>query len=86
MASLKYLSIFWKTLEMPFIKSENYLILTLYENCFKIDVTVNNQVPVFTITDTKLFIPVSTSSTEGNTKLLQQLKSSFKRTINWHKY
>ena len=40
----------------------------------------------FTITDTKIFLPVSATSTEGNTKLLQQLKPSFKRTINWHKY
>ena len=27
-----------------------------------------------------------TLSTEDNAKLLQQLKSSFKRTINWNKY
>ena len=40
----------------------------------------------FTITDTKLYIPVVTLSTQSNAKLLEQLKSGFKRTINWYKY
>ena len=40
----------------------------------------------FTITDTKLYVPVVTLSTQDNTKLLQQLKSGFKRTINWNKH
>ena len=38
------------------------------------------------ITDTKLYIPVVTFSTQDNTKMLQQLKSYFKRAINWNKY
>ena len=38
------------------------------------------------MTDTKLFVPVVTLSTQDNAKLLQQLKSGFKRTINWNKY
>ena len=40
----------------------------------------------FAITETKLYVPVVFSSTQGNAKLLQQLKSGFKRTINWNKY
>ena len=40
----------------------------------------------FAITETKFYVPVVTLSTEDNAKLLQQLKSSFKRTINWNKY
>ena len=40
----------------------------------------------FAITDTKLYVPVLTLSIQDNTKLLQQLKSGFKRTINWNKY
>ena len=40
----------------------------------------------FTITDTKISVPVITLSIQGNAKLLQQLKSGFKRTINWNKY
>ena len=39
-----------------------------------------------TITDTKLYVPVVTLSTQDNAKLLQQLKSGFKRTINWNEY
>ena len=40
----------------------------------------------FSITDTKLYDPVVTLSTPGNVKLLEQLKSGFKKTINWNKY
>ena len=39
---------------------------------------------IVAITDTKLYVPIVTLST--NDKLLQQLKSEFKRTINWNKY
>ena len=38
------------------------------------------------ITETKLYVPVVTLWTQDNVKLLQQLKSGFKRTINWNKY
>ena len=34
----------------------------------------------------KFYVPVVTLSTQDNAKLLQQLKSGFKRTINWNKY
>ena len=40
----------------------------------------------FTITDTQLYVPVVILSTQDNAKLLQQLKSGFKRTINWNYY
>ena len=40
----------------------------------------------FKITDTKLYVPVVTLSKENDTKLLEQLKSGFKRTIKWNKY
>ena len=40
----------------------------------------------FGITETKLHVPLVTLSTEDNAKLLQQLKSGFKRTINWNEY
>ena len=38
------------------------------------------------ITDTKLYVPAVTLSTEDNVKLLKQFQSGFKRTINWNKY
>ena len=40
----------------------------------------------FEITDTKLHVPVVTLSKENDIKLLEQLKSRFKRTIKWSKY
>ena len=43
------------------------------------------QVPTFTITETNLYVPVVTLSTQDNAKLLLQLKFDFKRTLSWNK-
>ena len=83
MVPLKYLSNFWRTLEMPLINCEVELILTWSANCVIIYTNVNNQVPTFTITETNLYV---TLSTQDNEKLLPQLKSGFKRKISWNKY
>ena len=40
----------------------------------------------FQITDTKLYVLVVTLLKENDIKLLEQLKSGFKRTIEWNKY
>ena len=40
----------------------------------------------FELTDTKLYVPVVTLSKENDIKLLEQLKSGFKRTVKWNKY
>ena len=40
----------------------------------------------FQIADTKLYVPVVTLSKENDKKLLEQLKSEFKRVIKWNKY
>ena len=47
---------------------------------------VANQTATFAITDTKLYDPVMSLSTQDNAKLLQKLKSGFQRVINWNKY
>ena len=86
MVPLKYLSNFWRTLEMPLINCEVDLILTWSSNCVLIATAIQNQAATFEITDTKLYVPVVTLSTQENTKFLQQLKSGFKRVINWNKY
>ena len=86
MVPLKYLSNFWRTLEMPLINCEVNLILTWSSNCVLIATGNQNQAAIFEITDTKLYVPVVTLSTQENTKFLQQLKSGFKRVINWNKY
>ena len=86
MVLIKYLSNFWRTLEMPLINCEVNLILTRSENCVVVSTNVANQNATFAITDTNLYVPVVTLSTQDNAKLLQQLKSGFKRVINWNKY
>ena len=83
MVPLKYLSNFWRTLEMLLINFEVILILTWSPSCFITNSTGEGK---FEITDTNLYVPVVTSSTEHNEKLLQQLRSGFKRVINWNKY
>ena len=85
MVPLKYLKNFWRTLEMPLINCEVNLILTCSSTCVLISTNVQNQAAVFEITDTKLYVPVVTLSTQEN-KFLQQLNSGFKRVINWDKY
>ena len=86
MAPLKYLSNFWRTLEMPLINCEVELILTWSSGCVIIYTDVANQVPTFTITETNLYVPVINLSTQDNAKLLPQLKSGFKRTVSWNRY
>ena len=76
MVPLKYLSNFWRTLEMPLINCEVELILIGLQIVANTDVA--NQVPTFTITETNLYVPVVTLSTQDNAKLLPQLKSGFK--------
>ena len=83
---LKYLRNFWRTLEMPLINCEVNLILTCSSSSFLLSTAIQNQNATFAITDTKLYVPVVTLSTQENTKFLQQLKSGFKRVFNWNKY
>ena len=86
MVPLKYLSNFWRIPEIPLIKCEINLILTWSTNCVIVSTNVANQNATFEITDTKLYVPVVTLSAQNNSRLLQQLKSSFKRVISWNKY
>ena len=60
MVPLKYLSNFWRTLEMPLINCEVNLILTWSSNCVLIATAIQNQAATFAITDTKLYVPVVT--------------------------
>ena len=89
---LKYLSNFWRSLNILLINCEVELILTWSKNCILADMTErdaqgNNPAIVasilleFKITDTTLYVPVVTLSKENDIKLLEQLKSGFKLTI-----
>ena len=68
---------------MPLIHCEVNLILTWSSTCV---ITNSTGAGTFAITDTKLYVPVVTLLTQDNFKLLQQLKSGFKKTVNWNKY
>ena len=83
MVPLNYLSNFWRTLEMPLINCEVSLILAWSSTCV---ITNSTGAGTFKVSDTKLYVPVVTLSTQDNAKLLQQLKSGFKRVVNWNKY
>ena len=68
---------------MPLINCEVSLILLWSSTCVITNSTIAG---AFEITDTKLYVSVITLSTQDNAKLLQQLKSGFKRMVNWNKY
>ena len=80
---LKYLSNFWRTLEITLIKYEINLILNCSADCFVFPATGETK---FAKTDTKLCVPVETLSTQDNPELLEQLRSAFERPIDWNKY
>ena len=97
---LKYLSNFWRTLDIQLINCEINLNLTWSEICVitskatrdadsdanPVVAAVNNSTnATFKIEETKLHIPVVTFSTEDGNKLLEELKSGLRKTIRWNK-
>ena len=69
---LKYLSNFWRSLEMPLINCKVELSLKWYERCL---LTVANTA-AFKITDAKLYVPIVTLSVEDNPKLSKLLSNT----------
>ena len=61
---LKYLSNFWRSLEMPLINCKIELSLKWIENCI---LSSSEIAATFKITDTKLYVPIVTLKTEDNT-------------------
>ena len=97
---LKYLSNFWRSLNIPLINCEIELVLTWFKNFLLISKatretnytnnpivrkTDNPEDATFQITDTKWYVPVVALSKENDTKLLEQLKTGLKRAIKWSK-
>ena len=93
---LKHLSNFWRALNIPLIYCEVELILTWSKNCFLANMTTTDAEgdnpaivapsgATFKIKDTHLYVSVVTLSKENDAKLLEQLKTGFKRTIKWNK-
>ena len=91
---LKHLSNFWSSLDILLINCEVELILTWSKNCVLINILTrdadygadpivyeidNPENAIFQITDTKLYVPVVTLSKENNIKLLERLKTGFRK-------
>ena len=70
-------------MENPLINCEIELILTWSINCV---ITSSKHIGKLSEIDTKPYVAVVILWTQDNSKLLQKLKSSFKRIINWNKY
>ena len=71
---------------MLFINCEINPDINCSEKCVIVATAVATEGAIFSITNTKFYVPVVTLSTQGNTKLLEQLKSGFKGTIDWNKH
>ena len=95
---LKHLRKVWRTLNIPLINCKIESILTWSKNCVLADMAErdagsNKDPPAivapadieFEIIDTKLYVPVVTLSAESDKRLLEQLKSRFKRIVKWNK-
>ena len=86
-APLKYVSNFFRSLEMPLVNCKIDLELTWHKDCMISSANATaNRVVSFMITDTKLYVPIVTLSTKDNTNLTKQLNEGFKRTIYWIQY
>ena len=79
---LKYLSNFWRSLEMLLINCKVELSLKWYETCLLTAATT----ATFEITDAKLYVPIVTLTVEDNSKLSKLLSEGFKRSIYWNEY
>ena len=86
---LKYVSNFFRSLEMPLVNCKIDLELTWHKDCMISSANAAaGQVVSFMITNTKLYVPVVTLSTKdnNNNNLTKQLNDGFKRTIYWNQY
>ena len=70
---------------MSLINLEVILHLNWSKKSVTVPTDVSDQETTFSLSDTKLYGSVVTLSTQGNSKLFEQLKSGFERTINWSK-
>ena len=77
----------FRSLEMPLVNCKIDLELTWHKDCMISSVNAAaGQVVAFTITNTKLYVPVATLSTKDNNNLAKQLNDVFKRGIYWNQY
>ena len=80
---LKYLSNFFRSLEMSLINCKIKLNLTWKKECV---LSTGVGEAVFIINDTKLYVPVVTLSKEDNKNFIEQQNKGFQRSIYWNEY
>ena len=80
---LKYLSNFWRSLEMPLINCKVYLELNWIEDCILSSAGNSSKVA---IRDAKVHVPIVTLSTKDSADLTRQLNEEFKRSVYWNSY
>ena len=80
---LKYLSNFYRSLEMPLINCKIKLNLTWKKECVLSTAAAD---AVFIINDTKLYVRVVTLSKEDNKDFIEQQNKGFQRSIYWNEY
>ena len=73
---LKYLSNFWRSLEMPLINCKIHLELNWNKDCVMSSIADTT----FKITSTKLYVPIVTLTSKDNVKLVKLLEEGFKKT------
>ena len=79
---LKYLSNFWRCLEMPVINCKIYFELDWTRNCVMSAIADT----AFKITNIKFCVPIVTLSSKDNIKLVKLLEEGFKRPVYWNEY
>ena len=82
-APLKYLSSFWRSLEMSVINGKVYLELNWIEDCI---LSSAGNYAKFEITDAKLHVPIVTLFTKVSEDLARQLSKGFIRSVYWNSY
>ena len=80
---LKYLSNFFRSLEMPLINCKIKLNLTWKKECV---LSIGAGDAVFIINDTKMYVPVVALSKEDNKDFIEQQNKGFPRSIYWNEY
>ena len=81
-APLKYLSKFWRSLEMALINYKFNLELNWSKDCVMSTIGATT----FKITNTKLHVPIVTLSSKDKVKLVKLLEDGFKRPVYWNEY
>ena len=90
---LKYLSNFFKSLEMPLINSKIHLGPNWKNNyvmyggdTYAGGDNANNREERFQVTSTKLYVPIVTLSSDDSATLTKQLNERFERSVYWNEY